>query len=65
VLLPEKEIDGYEMNDQKHDGVDDCAQMPYLSEASVLHNLKIRYDCDCIYVCFAFSVFSPYSCSIA
>jgi myosin heavy subunit len=54
VLLSEKEIDGYEMNDQKHDGVDDCAQMPYLSEASVLHNLKIRYDCDCIYVCFSF-----------
>ena len=47
--MTESEIDGYEMNDQRFDGVDDCAQMTHLSDASVLHNLKVRYDNDCIY----------------
>lgn len=49
IVLSESEIDGYEMNDQRFDGVDDCAQMTHLSDASVLHNLKVRYDNDCIY----------------
>ena len=57
IILSEKELDGYEMNDQKYDGADDCAQMTHLSEASVLHNLKTRYECDCIYVCHFLFVF--------
>jgi myosin heavy subunit len=43
IALSEAEIDGYEMNDQRFDGVDDCAQMTHLSDASVLHNLKVRW----------------------
>lgn len=56
ITLSESEIEGYEMNDQRFDGAEDCAQMTHLSDASVLHNLKVRYDGDCIYVvhCFFF-----------
>lgn len=38
------------MNPAKFDGVEDCAELGYLSEASVLHNLKLRYDANIIYV---------------
>lgn len=38
------------LNPAKFDGVDDCAQLGYLSEASVLYNLKLRYDAKIIYV---------------
>jgi len=37
------------INPPKFDGVEDCAELSYLSEAAVLHNLKKRYDADIIY----------------
>jgi myosin protein heavy chain len=37
------------LNPSKFDGVDDCAQLGYLSEAAVLYNLKIRYEAKIIY----------------
>jgi myosin heavy subunit len=39
----------FNMNPQKFDGVEDCAQLGYLSEPTVLHNLKLRYDAKVIY----------------
>ena len=40
------------MNPAKFDGVEDCAELGYLSDASVLWNLKLRYDAQIIYVRF-------------
>jgi myosin heavy subunit len=37
------------MNPPKFDGVEDCAELSHLNEASVLHNLRKRYDHDLIY----------------
>lgn len=37
-------------NPQILDGVDDLAQLSYLNEPSVLHNLHYRYSHDNIYV---------------
>jgi len=37
------------INPPKFDGVDDCAELSYLSEPAVLHNLRKRYDSDMIY----------------
>ena len=37
------------INPPKFDGVDDCAELSYLSEAAVLHNLRKRYESDMIY----------------
>lgn len=37
------------MNPPKFDGVEDCGELGYLSEASVLHNLRVRYDNKVIY----------------
>jgi len=37
------------MNPPKFDGVEDCAELSHLNEASVLHNLRKRYDNDLIY----------------
>ena len=39
----------YERNPAKFDGVEDCAELGYLNEACVLHNLRIRYDNDVIH----------------
>lgn len=39
----------YERNPAKFDGVEDCAELGYLNEACVLHNLRIRYDSDVIH----------------
>lgn len=39
------------MNPPKFDGVEDCAELSYLNEAAVLHNLRKRYESDIIYVC--------------
>eukprot|EP01128_Nolandella_sp_AFSM9_P009478 TRINITY_DN607_c0_g1_i1.p1 TRINITY_DN607_c0_g1~~TRINITY_DN607_c0_g1_i1.p1 ORF type:complete len:2150 (+),score=740.74 TRINITY_DN607_c0_g1_i1:140-6589(+) len=36
-------------NPAKFDGVGDCAMLGYLSQPAVLHNLKLRYDANCIY----------------
>jgi myosin heavy subunit len=38
------------MNPPKFDGVEDCAELSYLNEPAVLHNLRKRYDADVIYV---------------
>ena len=38
------------VNPPKFDGVEDCAELSYLSEAAVLHNLRKRYEADIIYV---------------
>lgn len=38
------------INPPKFDGAEDCAELGYLSEAAVLHNLRKRYDSDIIYV---------------
>ncbi len=38
------------VNPPKFDGAEDCAELGYLSEASVLQNLRKRYDSDMIYV---------------
>lgn len=40
------------VNPPKFDGVEDCAELSYLSEAAVLHNLRKRYEADIIYVTF-------------
>jgi len=37
------------MNPPKFDGVEDCAELSHLSEATVLHNLRKRYERDVIY----------------
>jgi myosin heavy subunit len=39
----------FERNPAKFDGVEDCAELGYLNEACVLHNLRIRYDSDVIH----------------
>ncbi len=36
-------------NPGKFDGVKDCAELSHLNEASVLHNLRVRYDDDLIH----------------
>jgi len=46
-IVDKEEAQG--LNPAKFDGVDDCATLGYLSEASVLYNLKIRYDAKIIY----------------
>lgn len=38
------------MNPPKFDRVDDMADLAYLNEASVVHNLKLRHFADLIYV---------------
>ncbi len=38
------------MNPPKFDKVEDMAELSYLNEASVLHNLKQRYFSNLIYV---------------
>lgn len=48
------------MNPPKFDGVNDCAELSYLSEAAVLDNLRKRYERDIIYVSYESS--SPLTC---
>ena len=48
--------DAQHMNSSKFDKLEDMASLTYLSEASVLHNLKSRYYSTMIYVR---SVFHP------
>jgi myosin protein heavy chain len=38
------------MNPPKFDRVDDIADLTYLNEASVVHNLRLRYGSGAIYV---------------
>ncbi len=47
VTMPEK--DTLSANPGKFDGVKDCAELSHLNEASVLHNLRVRYDDDLIH----------------
>jgi myosin protein heavy chain len=42
--------DTEKMNHPKFDKVDDMADLGYLNEASVLHNLRLRYYSNLIYV---------------
>jgi hypothetical protein len=39
------------MNPPKYEKLDDMANLTYLNEASVLHNLRARYKSQLIYVC--------------
>lgn len=39
------------MNPPKFDRVDDIADLTFLNEASVVHNLRLRYGSGSIYVC--------------
>lgn len=39
------------VNPAKFDKANDMAELTYLNEASVVHNLNIRYQSDLIYVC--------------
>jgi myosin heavy chain 6/7 len=48
-----------QMNPPKYDKCDDMADLTYLNDASVLHNLRARYGSWLIYVChliFAFII---------
>lgn len=40
------------MNPPKFDRVADIADLTFLNEASVVHNLRLRYGSGAIYVCF-------------
>lgn len=42
------------MNPPKFDKVEDMADLTYLNEASVIHNLRLRYHSNLIYVSFSF-----------
>ena len=39
------------VNPAKFDKTDDMAELTHLNEASVVHNLHMRYQTDLIYVC--------------
>ena len=39
------------VNPAKFDKADDMAELTHLNEASVVHNLHMRYQGDLIYVC--------------
>lgn len=45
-----KKDDIQQMNPPKFEKIEDMANMTYLNEASVLHNLKTRYSAGLIYV---------------
>ena len=45
-----KKDDIQQMNPPKFEKIEDMANMTYLNEASVLHNLKSRYSAGMIYV---------------
>jgi myosin heavy chain 9/10/11/14 len=42
--------DVHKMNPPKFDRVEDMAELTCLNEASVLHNLRLRFSCGLIYV---------------
>jgi myosin heavy chain 9/10/11/14 len=44
------------VNPPKFNLADDMADLTYLNEASVIHNLRQRYEADLIYVCLALFV---------
>ena len=54
LLLPQtktfKKDDIQQMNPPKYERIEDMANMTYLNEASVLYNLKSRYQAGLIYV---------------
>ena len=52
--MPANEIQ--EMNPPKFDKVEDIADLTYLNEASVVHNLKSRYISSRIYVSIRFTI---------
>jgi myosin heavy subunit len=52
-------LTGNKMNPPKFDRVEDIADLTFLNEASVVHNLRLRYGSGAIYV-----NLSPESCTI-
>jgi len=42
-------VDVMDMNNRTFNGRDDCSDLPYLSVASVMHNLRLRYQSRVIY----------------
>ena len=57
-LVTIKKDDIQQMNPPKYDKCDDMADLTYLNDASVLHNLRSRYMSWLIYVKFTFTIFS-------
>lgn len=47
-MIHEDNVD--KVNPAKFDKADDMAELTHLNEASVVHNLHIRYESDLIYV---------------
>lgn len=47
--------DVHQRNPPKFEKTEDMANLTYLSEAAILHNLRERYHCWRIYVSFTFS----------
>jgi len=47
------------MNPPKFDRVEDIADLTFLNEASVVHNLRLRYYSGAIYVCVTDWIISP------
>jgi len=52
-----KKDDIQQMNPPKYEKLDDMANLTYLNEASVLHNLRARYKSQLIYVCIHLCLF--------
>lgn len=52
-MLQQREVDAHQVdkvNPAKFDKADDMAELTHLNEASVVHNLRSRYQSDLIYV---------------
>ena len=52
------------VNPGKFDKADDMAELTYLNEPSVVHNLQVRYQADLIYVCACQSAMRPCSSAL-
>lgn len=54
TVFQHREVDSEtvdKVNPAKFDKADDMAELTHLNEASVVHNLHMRYQADLIYVC--------------
>ena len=54
-MYQKREVDSEtidKVNPAKFDKADDMAELTHLNEASVVHNLHMRYQADLIYVCY-------------
>lgn len=54
-LKPLPSIDLLRVNPPTYDGAEDIADLTYLNEASVVHNIKTRYYDDSIYASLRFT----------